>query len=79
MVPVYLMPLDSVPVGVTRDVAYVLTLGTSKLWTGIHSVMIGATLTAPTAAAVTIVSVRSSEKLVIAIKERVGKWLWLSW
>jgi hypothetical protein len=56
-VPIYLMTLDSVPAGVTRDVAYVLTLGTSKIWTGIHSIKIGATQAPPAGAAVTSITV----------------------
>ena len=39
-VPIYVMNLDSVPTGVSRDVAYVLTMGSSKLWTGIHTIKI---------------------------------------
>jgi len=59
-VPIYLMPLDSVPVGVSRDIAYVLTLGTSKIWTGIQSIKIGAQATAPAGAAVTVLSVTTN-------------------
>ena len=39
-VPIYVMDLPSVPTGVSRDVAYVLTMGSSKLWTGIHTIKI---------------------------------------
>ena len=59
-IPIYLMALDSVPVGVSRDIAYVLTIGTSKIWTGIQSVKIGAQGTTPAGAAVTISAVATS-------------------
>ena len=39
-VPLHVLNLDNVPTGVTRDIAYVLTMGTSKLWTGIHTIRI---------------------------------------
>ena len=54
------MNLDIVPVGVSRDIAYVLTLGTSKIWTGIQSVKIGAAAATPAGAAVTAVTVATS-------------------
>ena len=57
-VPIFVMNLDSVPTGVTRDVAYVLTLGDSKLWTGIHSILLSPYVAPPAGAAVTITSVR---------------------
>ena len=48
------MNLDNVPIGVSRDIAYVLTMGTSKLWTGIHSINILDYVDPGSGAAVTI-------------------------
>ena len=61
-VPVHVMDLSSVPVNVTRDLAIVLTVGKSKIWSGVQSIMIGDKLPAPaTVGAVDIVGVRSPE------------------
>jgi hypothetical protein len=51
------MNLDNVPTGVSRDVAYVLTMGDSKLWTGIQSINISPYQAPTPVGAVTITSV----------------------
>ena len=57
-VPIHLMNLDNVPIGVSRDIAYVLTMGTSTLWTGIHTINILDYVDPGAGAAVSILLVR---------------------
>jgi hypothetical protein len=49
-VPVHVLNLPSVPVNVSRDLVFVLTAGKSKMWTGLHSILIGPAITTPASA-----------------------------